>query len=102
VIPLVHTSPAYVSRIRYEEPHVVPTCAETPGPDQEYLEGSFWVHTITGGPSEFSIVQQVTFNVPVQLPSPKHKLVLDYADGRRPQTKPLGQTSLYPLKMLRW
>jgi hypothetical protein len=94
------TAPAaYVSRIHYTAhyQYAVAACPEIPHPD--HLEGHTLVDSITGGPNEFSQVQQVTFTVPVLMPWRTLEFTPDSNHRVTVQTRALGAVRHAPSKM---
>jgi hypothetical protein len=60
-------------------------------PDHDYVEGSLWVQTVTGGRNEFSPVLQVSFLTPQLTPFRKLEFKPNFAHRGRAQTRALGQ-----------
>jgi hypothetical protein len=96
-----------VSGVHHRPPCTLATCGipqrdhnESPAePDHDYLEGSLWVQTVTGGSNELSPVPQVSFTTPQVTPLWKPEFVPDFTRGGRVQTRALGRAHRSRSKM---
>ncbi len=88
---------AYVARIHHEAWYVIPECIEIPHSDDEYI--SVLVNSVTGSPSEFSSVPQVTFTIAQVTPWGKPEFAPGHPRVGKAQPRALGQVHRSPSKM---
>jgi|SRR5271155_5879953 len=91
MLAVVAAPTAYVSTFHQRASYLTPASDEIPHPDHDYLEGHLWVNSITGGPNEFSPVQQVNFTTPQLMPLQRVELVSDFTRRRWVQARALGR-----------
>jgi hypothetical protein len=102
---VVAAPPAYVYNVPATHsctlvPCGVPHHDESPAePDHDYLEGSLWVQTVTGGPNELSPMPEVTLTTARFPPSQKSEVPRDFTPKIKIQPHALGQPQRNPWKI---